>query len=152
MHKNNPKNQLFNHGFVKKPLIFALSFIVLFFSLLANAQVKNKAKIEQNKNEIFLKEIVKKINDFIITNPDSAEKIINIYNEIFEKTDNKSMKASFLRCKGFYHLKSDASTALKYYEQSRAIYRELADSAHANAILSSIGACYMLMGEYPVAK
>jgi tetratricopeptide (TPR) repeat protein/anti-sigma regulatory factor (Ser/Thr protein kinase) len=105
------------------------------------------------QNDTLFKQILINARGAVLTNPDSADKILNQLSGIVKTSTNKSFKASYNHCKGLINrMKSNMSQALPFNLEAYKLYSELNDSTNANAELSDIGSCYMIMAQYVQAK
>lgn len=89
----------------------------------------------------------------LYSNPDSALMILEHSKELFEATDDIALKAAYFHQKGLiYHVKSNATEALSYYQESYKLYRQAGDSVMKNVMLINISGCYSILAQYAGAK
>ncbi len=99
------------------------------------------------------KQNLQNAHNLVISNPDSAEQVLNQYKDYYISTNDIELKASYYSSIALIELlKSKATVALPNYLEALNYYEKINDSVNISNQLSGIGACYMFTAQYLQAK
>lgn len=137
---------MWNQQYIRRTIIV---LIILSTGINTITGIEQRDKQDGDPHSLIFKSVL----GALYSNPDSAGMILDQSKDFFEATGNISLKASYYHHKGLIcHVKSNATEALSFYQESYKLYDEIGDSVKTNVMLINISSCYIILGQYAKAK